>query len=566
MQAMQYISTFYSMIDQIFLNPMGLLAALAIVPLLTFYLMKPKPEEQVMPSIMFFQEEKEQDKLRKAYRTLVSNLPLLLQILAVFFFAFALAEPFTNTQVTSNKKVIVLDHSASVSADYKNLKNTLRSKAGEKNTLITASDSIKVRLEEASKSQLKSQLEVISPSATETDIVSAIEVAKRYEGDLLLVSDLDQTVDSREIQPVLDEMTKRNIETINPKVNNKWGIVGLEPSSNSTAVEIYNFEQTTSRLEVEYNQKSKEVVIEPESTSQIRFQSGTGENTIKLPEDDLKVDNEASFFIPKNEDIHVSFVGEPDRYLKKALELIEGMEISYSGSDIGDSDVYIISEDIQGSRADKLREDVSNGAVAVLMPDNDAISGVFSYEGYGKTLNKTVEIKEPLKVSLGKTKVRDTNISGAESLTGSSKAIQRIKYEKGNVLIYNLVGDDFSQNLLYPVFWKKILREMVNRPEISELNRKTGDSIKVSEIRSPSGERLQGDVKLDETGFYKSDSRTYAANLESIDESKVESQSYSVNEDEVSRTSQKSRQDLIVVLIMVLIGADIAYLRYRGDL
>lgn len=566
MQAMQYLMNSYTLIEQTFLNPIGLLAVLAIIPLLVFYLMKPKPEEQVMPSIMFFQEDKEQDKLRNAYRTLVSNLPLLLQVLAVLFFAFALAEPFTNSSVTSDKKVIILDRSASVSTNYESLKNRLRSKAGEENTLITASDDVKVQLEEASRSEFKSELDDIDSLATETDIVSAIEVAKKYKGDLLLVSDLDHTVDSREIQPVLDEMASRNIHTISPEVNNKWGIVDLRPSRNSTAVEISNFEQTTNTLQVKHNQKARDVVIEPHSTSEIRFKSTNGENTVKLPEDGLKVDNEASYVLPQNEDIEVRFIGEPDRYLEKAIELIEGIEITDNVSDIEGSDVYIVSENVDGSKADQLRKEVSNGAATVLMPNNKVLSEEFNYRDYGRTVNKSVQIKKPVRVSLGKTAVKNTNISAAKSITGDSKAIQKINYNDGHILMYNLVDDDFSRNILYPVFWKKILRDMVDRPDLSELNKETGASIRVAEIRSPNGESMQGDVKLDETGFYKSASRTYASNLESRDESNVETQSYSVNEDEVSRTREKSRQDLIVLLIIVFIGADIIYLRYRGDL
>lgn len=566
MQAMQYLMNSYTLIEQTFLNPIGLLAVLAIIPLLVFYLMKPKPEEQVMPSIMFFQEDKEQDKLRNAYRTLVSNLPLLLQVLAVLFFAFALAEPFTNSSVTSDKKVIILDRSASVSTNYESLKNRLRSKAGEENTLITASDDVKVQLEEASRSEFKSELDDIDSLATETDIVSAIEVAKKYKGDLLLVSDLDHTVDSREIQPVLDEMASRNIHTISPEVNNKWGIVDLRPSRNSTAVEISNFEQTTNTLQVKHNQKARDVVIEPHSTSEIRFKSTNGENTVKLPEDGLKVDNEASYVVPQNEDIEVRFIGEPDRYLEKAIELIEGIEITDNVSDIEGSDVYIVSENVDGSKADQLRKEVSNGAATVLMPNNKVLSEEFNYRDYGRTVNKSVQIKKPVRVSLGKIAVKNTNVSAAKSLTGDSKAIQKINYNDGHLLMYNLVDDDFSRNILYPVFWKKILRDMVDRPDLSELNKETGASIRVAEIRSPNGESMQGSVKLDETGFYKSGSRTYASNLESRDESNVETQSYSVNEDEVSRTREKSRQDLIVLLIIVFIGADIIYVRYRGDL
>lgn len=566
MQAIQNLLASQPLIDQVFLNPIGLLAILALIPLLIFYLMKPKPEEQVMPSIMFFQEEKEEDKLRKAYRTLVSNLPLLLQIFAVLFFAVALAEPFINTAETSDKKVIILDQSASVSADYSSLKDKVKSRAGETNTLITVSDSVNVRLESGSESDLKSTLSKIEPVHTETDIVSAVEVAKRYEGDLMLASDLDQTLDDRKIQPVLDEMSSRNIGTIGPEISNDWGIVDLELSRNTTSVEISNFEQNANTLQVEHNQQSREVTIAPESTKKVTFEPSRGENTIKLPEDGLKVDNEANYVIPENEEIEVRFIGDVDRYLKKAIELIEGMNTVEKESEIEGSEVYIISRNLQSSEANKLKEEVSNGALAVLMPDNNVVSSVFGYNDYGKTVNKSVEVREPVRVSLGKTRVKATNISDAKSLAGQSNAIQTINQGEGHLMMYNLVDDDFSENILYPVFWKKILRDLVDRPDVSELNRETGDTIRFSEVTSPSGETFEGRVKLDRTGFYRSDSKTYASNLESRQESSINSHSYSVNEDEVTKTNEKSLQNLSILLILIFVGIDVLYLRYRGDL
>ena len=123
MQVIQNLIASLPIIEDIFLNPIGLLAVLSILPLLIFYLMKPKPEERVMPSMMFFREEKEDDKLRKAYRKLISNLPLLLQIFAVLAFAAAFANPYMNMSQPSQKSVIVLDQSSSVKPNFEHLKD-----------------------------------------------------------------------------------------------------------------------------------------------------------------------------------------------------------------------------------------------------------------------------------------------------------------------------------------------------------------------------------------------------------------------------------------------------------
>jgi len=566
MQAVQNLLSNQPLIDQTVLNPVGLLAIFAVIPLLIFYLMKPKPEEQVMPSIMFFQEEKEDDKLRKAYRKLISNLPLLLQILAVLFFSLALAEPYFNSVEDSEKKVIVLDRSASVSNDFDGLKEEVLSRAGETNTLITASDAVKVRLEEGGRSDLQVALNSLQSEHTETDVVSAVQVAQNYEGDLLIASDLDQTLDSREVEPVLDEMTSRNVETVAPQVDNKWGVVDLEPSENQTTVEVSNFEQRTSTLQVEHGQETREVVLAPESTRELSFESRPGKNVVSLPGDGMEADNEAYYVVPENEVIEVRVIGEVDEYFGKAIELIDGVEIVEKSSEIGGSDVYVVSDGYEDSMVESLNEEVSNGSVAVLMPNNNAVSDIFDYNGYEEVGNKSVEIRSPVRVSIGKTLVKETNFSEARSLTGQSNAIQTMEHGDGKLILYNMVGDEFENEVLYPVFWKELLREMVDEPGIEELNRETGTQVSLSDAKSPTGETVQGRTKLSKAGFYSSDSKTYASNLESRQESKIETDSYSINADEVRSTNKKSLQNLSILLILTVVGIELLYLRYRGEL
>ncbi|MDY6768979.1 MAG: BatA domain-containing protein, partial [Candidatus Nanohaloarchaea archaeon] len=89
--ALQQVSPF---LQQYFLTPIGLIALLALIPLILFYLMRPDPEERMMPSMQFFMEEERSGRMQNAIRMLQRNLVLLLHVLFIGLLAAALAGPY----------------------------------------------------------------------------------------------------------------------------------------------------------------------------------------------------------------------------------------------------------------------------------------------------------------------------------------------------------------------------------------------------------------------------------------------------------------------------------------
>ncbi len=567
MQAIQNLFTSLPIVEDIFLNPVGLLAVLAVIPLLIFYLMKPKPEEQVMPSMMFFREEKEDEKLRKAYRKLISNLPLLLQVLAVLTFAAAFANPYINISEASENTVIVLDRSASVKPDFEPLKDRVESEAGESNTLITASDEVQVKLENAGRAELKRELERMKAVETETNIVSALEVAENYEGKLVLASDLDQTLDNRDVASRIDDMAARTVETVSPDVTNQWGITSIEPGRDQTTVEVSNFQVVAETLEVSHGDKMEAVQLDPGESEQISFTGSPGRNVIELPQDDMKSDNTASYVIPEAQNVTVRYLGSLNRYMEEALNLIEGIKLQQVETELGEADVYIISDEIRSrGRRNRLEEKVSEGSSAIILPGSSALSSVLGFETATSSSTDNLKVNQPLNIPVGETELVDRNLTSGESFTTPEYAIRQMEYENGEVIVYNIVGDEFGKNILYPVFWRDVLNSLVDRPDISKLNLETGETVETEEVDSPTGRKYEGRIELNQTGVYTTDDRTYAANLESRDESNIEQRSYSGTVDQAGASEQESIQHLAVLLLVLLICADAVYLWYRGDL
>lgn len=565
MQAIQNFLMGVPLIEQFFMNPVGLMALLVVIPLLIFYLMKPKPEEQIMPSMRFFQEEKKDDTLRRAYRKLITNLPLLLQLLAVTAFAGALANPYITAQESSEDTVLVLDRSASVSDGFNYLKQELEDYTGEKNTLIVADSEAKVLAEEASESRIKTILQRMEPVHTETDLVSALQIAQNYRGELVVASDLDQTADQRNPLQNLDNQADRPIEVIDPRNTNNWGITSVEPGKNRTEVEISNFQTENTSLEVETPEGTRQLLLAPETSAVIRVNTQKGRNTVKLPDDGLDADNTAYMYLPDQETIKVSYEGPVNRYFDKAIDLASGIQLNYTET-VQEPDVYFLASDVSSGKQEVVRQSVEQGSAAVVTPGSNALSQVFGYNSTENIRNTSLRINQPVRASIGEVKVLDRGINAGKSFTTPGYGVRKIEYGEGTVLAYNIMESGFETNFIYPVFWRDIIQDIVDRPSVSQLNRETDYTVQAETVQGPDGERYTGTVEMNKTGFYTTETRTYAVNLESPRESDIEKKGYTQRTDSGSVQFSKSLQNLAVVIILLLIGMDMIYLWYRGDL
>ena len=76
------------------LAPLGLLALLAVVPIVVLYLIRPDPQRVTLPTLQFLDEELGTDATNPLLERLRRNLLLLLQILVVVLLAVALSTPF----------------------------------------------------------------------------------------------------------------------------------------------------------------------------------------------------------------------------------------------------------------------------------------------------------------------------------------------------------------------------------------------------------------------------------------------------------------------------------------
>lgn len=569
------IETLTPFLNNYFSNPLGLLALLALIPLAVFYLVKKEPEEQVMPSFMFFHDEDEMSSTQSSFRKLMRNLLLLLHVLVIIGFAAAFAQPYIPGAGTPEHSVLVIDRSASMSGDLGETKDFLRENLGNRNTVIAVDNDATLLAENVPSSEAASIIGNVRQKDTGTDIASGLERAAEYEGSVFIGSDLDQTVDGSGVEDILDrlEAEGRGYETIDLERRNSWGVVSLEPGRENTSIGVKNFESRENTITVSVNGEQRELTIRGDSVETLTVESTSGRNTVELKQDDFSEDNTAYFYIPDDRSFDITLISdEENRYLAKAFELIEFTDIEYRKPPIEgelDADMYIIgsTDRVVSDTVEEIDSQVRNGKDLVVFGHQDLQHLGFDLpvEDNGGYVNRSVSITDPVNIDLGTVEIRDVERNGGERLTTGTNAMIRSDYGSGELLFYNVKDSTFNQEFMYPVFWQGIGNEMLDRTPVEDLNYRTGQEINEERITKPSGAERSGRVELEQQGFYNTSRGTVAVNLLNRDESlrdgmEIGSAPHSETETEASV------QHLVIALLLLLALAEMGYLYRIGDI
>ncbi len=97
------------------LDPLGLLGLTALIPVIALYFLKLKREERTVPSTLLWKKVIEDMQVNAPFQRLKYSLLLILQILLIGLFGFALARPYLNLgSVPGKKTVLLIDTSASM--------------------------------------------------------------------------------------------------------------------------------------------------------------------------------------------------------------------------------------------------------------------------------------------------------------------------------------------------------------------------------------------------------------------------------------------------------------------
>ena len=559
-----------------FQRPLGLLALIAVAVFVILYLRRPKPQDKIIPSLMFIMQDNKRAKQYSFFQKLLTNLLFLLQLLSILGLSLVAAAPFVKLKydVTLENTVIILDVSASMQAKEKGTSRfdraleQAKSAVSGRNSIIMAENAPLIVLENENTDVALDVLSKIKPRSTTTNLGDALLLAKDILGDkpgrIVVLSDFLAT-EGPDIEVIKTTLSAEDkiVEFIDVSSNAKnVGIIKLEVTKYNTKVYIKNFNKDAVQRTIKIVKDSKvltqtSVTIAQNSIENFIFDTPAGVSRVELePKDDLEVDDAAYIATPpKIKNTVLLITNEKSSNLELALEAAKDVDL-----DVVNPPVLTIN-----TKKEKI-EPYKHDIIIVYKINNvnkrdGIVPGTFDdiqdYVEKGGNLIiamqddlKDIETKNLLLVDLKSrinkaTKVCVDTINqitkqfekercftavssyfGAEAKKGTvtfasaddkTPLIVYGERKKGKIAYYGILDDisDFKTLPSYPIFWNSIINFMVGTEDIKDFNFKTGKIATIGEqkVKTPSSTLTTSKLLMDEVGIYEFDNKKFAVNL-----------------------------------------------------
>ena len=582
-------------------NTLGLYAFLSLIPLVILYLIKPKPVEKIIPSLMFLIKNQKNAIKNSFFQKLLRNLVFLLQLLALSVMAFSIVSPYiiTSEAVASQNTIIIIDASASsqtidnTKTRFENSIDIAKDYLQGKISIIVASSRPETILEDGSKNQALSLLQTLKPKDTKTNIESALYEAESILGDRngrimvisdFIVDDLNELVKAKRIL----SSKGINVEFISTwnKAENT-GIIDLDVDKHNAEAHVKNFndddaEITAVIIKEENTLETKSKTITAHSTEIFNFETPTGISKIVInSDDDFKLDNTAYISAPLKKQIDVLLITNvKTNYLMKALQSSKDINLKITEppivQSIESSEIIIIS-DVDSSlilpgTLEEISKEVENGKSLIITAQNDinqiGISWLLPVELNEKANNTKACVKvineftkqfennkcfTTLKKYF-KAIPKENTISIIEA-DDSSPLVALGRRGEGNIIYYGIIDGqtDFKTQTSYPIFWNELLSFLAEAGDINDYNF-----------------RIDEKPSIDKAGIYDNGNKV-AINLFDEDESDISRETMSFDNGEfISGISEEKvvlNLDIyLIIFAIIIMFFEIFYIKIRGDL
>jgi len=598
----------------VFENLYGLLALLSIIPLIIAYLLKPKPRDAYIPSLMFIMSiEGEMAKYKSTLKKFVKEPLFLIQLLVLIFFSFAIASPFINLMeyVHSDNTVIIIDGSASMqSTDVKPSRFSVAiDKAKDfisKKTSIILAENVPVEvLREGSSKDAESILDTIRPKATTTNIGDAILLGKEIlggKGRIVVLSDFANNEGTDPI--IIKKMVAASgifidFVPIGGKGDN-IGITSINIGNEKYGFTIRNYMPTTKTIKiiVTTNGKKtteKEITLRPQYSDFFALQNiGKGITEVSIEdEDDLEVDNKVFINVPEVKTRNILIISENKTSpLKVAVSAIPNTKVKVLRTDPPEfKNAMVILGNIKKDTLvtpdfSNFKNYVESGGNLVIMASEDLnlisppllpveLGDISTSGGTVKTeiINEfTKDINFGTVTKYFKAKEKKGSVVVARA-ADNSPLIAYWSIGKGKVVYFgiNYQWSDFMYNPSYPIFWLQLTDWMTGFSNIREFNVKTGTiSLSYGKVKTPSTTiNANGNILLDEVGMYELQNKKIAVNLVNEKESDISAVPQNSSDYKFATLPLKVKKDLwqyLLLIAMGLVSYELFYLKSRGEL
>lgn len=568
-----------------FARPIGLIALIGVAVFIILYLRRPKPQDKVIPSLMFIIQEKKRSTQYSFFQKLMTNLLFLLQLLSILGLSLVAAAPYARLKydTTLENTVIILDVSASMQAKEKGVSRFDKA-VGEakkalsgRNSIIMAENAPLIALENENSEIALDVLSKINARATTTNLGDALLLAKDILGDrpgrIIVFSDF-LSIEGPDIQVVKTTILSEDklVDFVDVSNNAKnAGIIKLEVGKYSTKVYVKNFNKEVVQRAIKLLKDSKvitqtRVSIAPNSIENFIFDTPSGISKVELePKDDLEADDSAYIATPPKIKNSVMLVTEERSSslelsnIKLALEAAKDIELNIVNPPVLTintkkekiepyrHDAIILykidKKDVVPGTFEDIQEYVDKGGNLVIAAQDDIkeinlrdLNVVELKSKVNKPTKVCVETINQITKQFEKERCFTTTATyfGAEPRKGTvtfasaedkTPLIVYGEKKKGKVVYYGIMDDisDFKTLPSYPIFWNLLVNFMVGAEDVKDFNQKTGRIVTINEqkVKTPSSSLTTSKLLMDEVGIYEYDNKKFAVNLLSEQESAV---------------------------------------------
>lgn len=605
-------------------NPFGLWTLMALVPFILLYLIRPKPIDKVIPSLMFLIGEKRKFKENAFLQKLRMNLLFFLQLFILLALAVSVAAPYMMVPYESifGNTVIVLDSSGSMQAKdglitrFDRAINKAKEYLIGKVSIVLVESSPIIILEEGNKDSALGILSRLEPKATGTNIgdamITAGSILEGRKGRVVVISDFSNN-DGPDIFVAKRILTSKGFDVIFEDVSKEaknMGIINLEINKNQIKAYIKNFNEEEGEFELSLENggklvaKSSQITILGNSIEVMLFdKTPTGISELILNnEDDLMLDNIAYISAPEKKTIDVLLVTDlKTSNLMSALQASNdvSLETKYftpERSVLLNYDVVILDKFkyVPGTFND-LSYYAKRGGNVILTVQDDIKDNDLDDIGL-VTFNTIVEQPTHICVDIFNQftkQFQNDRCFASISKYYNSKAKEDVivfistpdgipivalkQLKEGAVVYYGIFDDssEFETLPSYPIFWNQLLNSLVQTADINDYNFETGAILDVEKqiVKTPSKKTKTSTIFFDEAGIYEFNDKKIAVNMLDEEESNIVGENDLEKDEKGRETDDLVKKDyklfleiFLLIAVFFIMVLELYYIKRRGDL
>ncbi|MHC1575134.1 MAG: DUF7408 domain-containing protein [Candidatus Methanogasteraceae archaeon] len=610
-----------------FANPLALLGFLSLIPIVILYLIKPKPRDIKIPSLMFILDaERKEHRYETMLRKIIRDPLMLMQLLFLILLTLAMAAPFytANETVRADHTVIIIDASASMQAEnpsrFDRAKDAAEKFVSGRTSIILAKNIPTIVLQRGGRSGAKDTLNRLAPAATTASIGDAILLATNMiedeKGAIVVISDFSNT-DSDSIAASKMLANADGIDVTYKQVGNDAENIGItygklerKGDSYEYICNIKNYMDDKKTVPVEIFRNGKKTLTDsvtvPAYSSELFALTDVepGATIISLKQkDSLEVDNRAYIAIPAVDKRKILVVSETKNPPAKiALNSLPDTECSIVKPPVlpsfDDYDLVVIGNITKTSLLPGTFKDlasfVQSGGSLVILASSDLgdidTEGLLPVQISEKAGAAALETSMPTEFTKDIAFEDVSTIAHLRSEPADGAIVTVITDDDSPMLAYQKHGsgtvfysgfgegdstwNDFHTRVDYPIFWRQIVDWMSGVRGIEEYNVRTGRMMSLGEVQkatTPSGTVETDNLLFDEVGGYRIRDDDIASNLYDPLESDLSihpmsEEARTLTPDHVKADVEKELWTYLIILVMFIAGFELYYLRARGEL